>query len=122
MIGAQNARMLVKNQCRTKTTMSVFFVSVHVCEKMAIVAWYAPVGGQRSLQSRASVYIDNYVQYSDNGAQDQRGKTKRMIQEGEQSDDEATKQTRECVKAKHGGRKTISTAVFRVRNSCRRRL
>lgn len=38
IIGAQNARMLVKNQWRTKTTFSVFFVSVHVWERIAIVA------------------------------------------------------------------------------------
>lgn len=43
-MGAQNARTLVKNQCRTKTTMSVFFVSVHVCEKIAIARMYALVG------------------------------------------------------------------------------
>jgi hypothetical protein len=43
-MGAQNARMLVKNQCRTKTTISVFFVSVHVCEKIAIAGQCTPAG------------------------------------------------------------------------------
>ena len=52
IMGAQNARMLVKNHCRTKTTMSVFFVSVHVCEKMAIVAPYRPVGVRMCTQRR----------------------------------------------------------------------
>jgi hypothetical protein len=41
MIGAQNARMLVKNQCRVKTTWNVFFVSVHVWRKKAMVAAFA---------------------------------------------------------------------------------
>ena len=45
-MGAQNARMLVKNQWRTKTTMSVFFVSVHVCDRIAMAALKALVGVQ----------------------------------------------------------------------------
>jgi hypothetical protein len=55
MIGAQNARILVKNQCRTKTTTSVFFVSVHVCEKMAIAALYAPMSFEVSCLKLGSV-------------------------------------------------------------------
>ena len=51
MTGAQNARILVKNQCRTKTTMSVFLVSVHVCEKIAIARLYALVGVAESEKS-----------------------------------------------------------------------
>lgn len=35
MMGAQNARTLVKNQWRTKTTSSVFFVRIHVWLTMA---------------------------------------------------------------------------------------
>jgi len=45
MIGAQNARMDVKNQCRTKTTSSVFLVSVHVCEKKPAMVAVRPVVG-----------------------------------------------------------------------------
>jgi hypothetical protein len=36
MIGAQKARILVKNQWRTKTTRRFFFVSVHICCENAI--------------------------------------------------------------------------------------
>lgn len=50
IIGAQKARMLVKNHCRTNTTINVFFVSVHDCRKNAIVGaraigerWYQEV-------------------------------------------------------------------------------
>jgi hypothetical protein len=35
MMGAQNARTLVKNQCRQNTTSSVFFVRIHVCRMIA---------------------------------------------------------------------------------------
>lgn len=35
MIGAQNARTLVKNQCRQNTTSSVFLVRIHVCRTIA---------------------------------------------------------------------------------------
>jgi hypothetical protein len=35
MMGAQNARTLVKNQCRQKTTSRVFFVRIHVCRMIA---------------------------------------------------------------------------------------
>jgi hypothetical protein len=43
MMGAKNARIEVKNQCRTKTTSSVFFVSVHVCEKKPAMLPVGPV-------------------------------------------------------------------------------
>jgi hypothetical protein len=45
MIGAQKARTEVKNQCRTKTTSSVFFVSVHVCEKKPAMVTAGPAMG-----------------------------------------------------------------------------
>jgi hypothetical protein len=42
-MGAQNARTLVKNQCRQNTTSSVFFVRIHVCRMIApaivVVSW-----------------------------------------------------------------------------------
>jgi hypothetical protein len=79
MIGAQNARILVKNQCRTKTTLSVFFVSVHVCEKMAMSALYAPVGLEVSCLKPGSVEVDRCVQWRGHGAQDQRGNNSRMV-------------------------------------------
>lgn len=47
MMGAQNARILVKNQWRTKTTRSVFLVRVHVCEKTAMAAFNARGATQR---------------------------------------------------------------------------
>lgn len=79
MMGAQNARMLVKNQCRTKTTMSVFFVRVHVCEKMAITALYAPVSVERLCVKLGYAEVDRYVQCSGRSAQDQRANSSRIL-------------------------------------------
>jgi hypothetical protein len=36
MMGAQKARTLVKNHCRTPTISSVFFVRIHVCLRIAM--------------------------------------------------------------------------------------
>lgn len=53
-MGAQNARMLVKNQWRTKTTSSVFLVRIHVCLTIA-PAMVALAGKDRGPVESSSV-------------------------------------------------------------------
>lgn len=70
MMGAQNARTLVKNQCRQNTTNSVFFVRIHVCRTIApaILSPFCPGGrvvwseyrvafASRESQSGVVVYV-----------------------------------------------------------------
>jgi hypothetical protein len=47
MIGAQKARILVKNQWRTKTIFTFFFVSTHDWRKKPMVAVYGRGGRAR---------------------------------------------------------------------------
>jgi len=52
MIGAQNARTLVKNQCRQNTTSSVFLVRIHVCRTIAPAMFeFLPVEGAFEAES-----------------------------------------------------------------------
>ena len=52
MMGAQNARTLVKNHCRHATMSSVFFVRIHVWLRIAIVAVVARDGRARGSDDR----------------------------------------------------------------------
>jgi hypothetical protein len=53
MIGAQNARTLVKNQCRQNTTSSVFLVRIHVCRTIA-PAMFAFLPAQGALEAEST--------------------------------------------------------------------
>lgn len=113
IIGAQNARMLVKNQWRTKTTMRVFFVSVHVCDRIAMAALEALVGVQvlfrQAIGAKRSPYSEGLVLSMD--AQDQRRDSGRMVRArmGGTSFDQATR--RATVEANSSGDTTEAPSL-----------